>query len=67
MTINAKRSSPTVYELWDISVARKHQANYRDNLGTAKTRNIQRVVYIFRLYSSATVIFSVNKHEIVMC
>ena len=56
-----------MYELWDISVPRKHQANDRDNWGTTKTRNIHRVVYIFKQYSNATVIFSVKKHEIVMC
>ena len=31
------------------------------NWGTTKTRNIHRVVYIFKQYSSTTVIFSVTK------
>ena len=51
-----------MYGLWDISVPGKRQANERENWGTAKTRNIHRVVYIFKQYSNATVIFSVKKN-----
>ena len=51
-----------MYELWDISVPRKHQADERDNWGTTKTRSMHRVVYIFKQYSNAIVIFSVKKN-----
>ena len=39
-----------MYEQWDTSVPKKHHADYSDrgNLGTAKTRNIHRVVYSFK-------------------
>ena len=39
-----------MYEQRDTFVPRKHHADYRDrgNWGTTKTRNVPRVVYIFK-------------------